>query len=329
MVYTTCMGRTERLEQHSMGPAIETVDILYDRHLRHDILTPGQYAKILHCIDDPEQVESLRSHIASEQAKFWNRWGAWRGRHPDHWLPGFHSIQTLLPTYPQLAEFIDPQEGDLIVDYMSGYAPVAEHIAARNDKIAGYIGIDGYGPVVQSAQTHLASLGIPNTGAYEHNFYDGVLPDRLEEQVASVSPKRLTNLSNWGLSYLDMITLENVLNAGFDMGEDLGVETTFVINMLTDGKFDRNVLAQKFKEEIVPENRERGNWSGLVRAGLALPAMKQFGREIEKTGVLAIWTPDEYEQLLSERGFQVIEKDDTVLWGQSTAIRIVRDRNGL
>lgn len=327
MVYTTRMIRTEAPEQHEMGPIVETSDALYERYLQNENLTPGQYAKILHQIDDEGQVEALRVHIAAEQAKFWNRWGSWRGRHPDHWLPGFHSIQTLLPTYPQLADFINPQEGDLIIDYMSGYAPVAEHVMARTNGIAGYIGIDGYEPVVRTARTHLASLGIQNTGAYEHNFYDGSLPDGLEEQVASVSPRRLINFSNWGLSYLDMNTLETVLTAGFDMGEDLGVETTFVINMLTDGKFDRSKLAQRFKEEIVPENRQRGNWSGLVRAGIALPSMKQFGKEIEQTGVLAIWTPGEYEELLGERGFQIIERDDSVLWGQSTALRIVRDSN--
>jgi hypothetical protein len=181
------------------------------------------------------------------------------------------------------------------------------------------VSIDSNADVARDAEAQLARSRIPFTRVLTHDLAEG-LPDALFEILRKSRPERVRYISSWGISYLDLDALTRLLRQCLDAGGHGGAPRTVDLNMITEGRFDPEVLRRHFIRDIVPVLLLRGQVRSLVRALRALPEMRRFGETFQQ--VVPIWQPDELRTQLEERGFRFVRADHTLLWGQSTALRI-------
>lgn len=292
-------------------------------------LSFGQQTKILHLLD-PQEREALVPGIEVAKAEFWKKWIRFRCGLPDEGPPVFDDVVNMLPVREQFTEFIDPRPGDLIIDLMGGSANMARYIAQREPRIAGYIVIDNNDFALERAQRQLSKVNMPHAGAgavknkdTEHYDLSKGLPPDLTDLIGKIVPTRVHYVSNWGMTYVAADDFLRLVGECFDPNKNGGLPSVLDFNMITEGSFNPQVLAEKFRKEVVPH----ALWppwhlriGDLRRAKKATPEIQEFGRELPL--VEPIWFPEEMQTLLKEQGFIIERRNDTLLWGQSTAMKI-------
>lgn len=292
---------------------------LHQRFLAGDEqLSAGQLTKIVHLLPREHQIEAIAT-IRTAQSAFWQEWSAFRGGLDYDGEPNFYHVVGRLPVLGQYAGFIDPRPGDVIVDLAGGSAAMAAYF--DKSRIAGYITIDSNPLVQKKAREHLSRLGHPTDHVIEHDLTQG-LPDGLKDRIAAVSPLRARFISNWGTGYFPIEPMARLYLACLDFETVLGIPSTVDFNILTNGKFDPEVLRKNFIKEVVPQHLMTLQIRSLFRAFRAMGPIIKFGRELPM--VAPIWYREEIKELLTERGLEVIREDATLLWGQSTAMQVQR-----
>ena len=283
-------------------------------------LTVGQQAKILHRLPQKER-KPLQHQIREVQGDFWQVWTDFRCRPAVGWLrpPVFDDLVGLLPARKEFADFVGVKEGEMVVDLTAGAATMAEYF--RGKKIS-YVAVDGNPLIEKDAVKQLASLDFPVKAVYIKDLSDG-LPEELSGLIAQKRPLAIRYISNWGLTYLDAESIRSVARQCLDSRFNHGIPATLDINMMTSGKFDRDELQRRFREEIVPEQKKQGAAGMLrvIRAFSALPGSRKFADSWPL--VMPMWYPDEMvEEVLKPAGLKVEAVNPELLWGQSTAIKI-------
>lgn len=291
-----------------------SIGAIHERHLRGEKLPPGALAKVIHLLPEEEQ-GIARDIVASAQSPFWAKHGPFRwGLSP---VRNFNRVVDLLPVREQFAAFADVKEGDLVVDLGAGSVDMARYFTGC--RVAGYVAIDSSPLIEPRARMQLERLGY-NPRVLIHDLARG-LPRELNTIISELAPNRVNYLSNWAITYLPAADFVMVVGDCFNSEISHGVETVLSFNMLTNGKFDTGVLKTHFRQEIVPQQKRslRGGVR-LVGAALSLPSIIRFGRELPEA--MPVWYPDEIVAILTDRGFEVVDIDSSLLWGQSTAMKV-------
>lgn len=290
------------------------INELMERNARGEPLSWGHKAKILHRLPEAER-GPLRAEILTHQERFWLEWTDFRMAHFEDTQPNFYHVVGLTPVQQQFATFVDPQAGDLIVDLMGGCANMADHVAGAG--LAGWFSIDQNPRIRERASARLAAAKLQGE-AICHNLANG-LPEGFRDRIAALSPRRVHWISNWGVTYLDVERFLALLSECLDPALP-GEPPVLDLNMITEGRFNRDVLTDHFTKEIVPQNLLHP--IRLRRAFSALQRLRIFAEAFQH--VSPIWFPDELTSILQEAGFVVERQDSTLLWGQCTAMRIRR-----
>jgi len=329
------LKEAERTQQRKAN----SVETLLTLHFKEPgSLTVGQLAKIAHCLP-AEQGSEIRRKLSEAGETFWIEWQKFRcgvtneGDPTPSDEPNFYHVVDLLPVIPQFAHFAvsgmrERQKNNkanvTVLDLMGGTAPIAKHLAKRVN-IAEYVLIDGNPRIEKEAKRQLEALSIPSSQVIVHDLSEG-LPPSLSERMDQAkrnngnTQTELLVVSNWGLTYLTGKDFLRVMNECFDPNFNNGIPTTVAFNMLTDGGFDPEVLEQHFKREIVPKHILTGKFKALKRAKVSVPEIKRFGRQVRE--VVPIWYPSEIKDLLEQDNFTVDQVNSSLLWGQSTAVRV-------
>lgn len=293
--------------------AANSLTALHQKHLSSEQLPTGSLAKIIHLLPEEEQ-RSARWKFKDAQPQFWGKWGSFRGGLS---FVNFNDVVDLLPVRAQFADFVDAKKGDLIVDLGSGTADMAKHFKAQ--KLAGYVAIDNNPMLEEHARRKLVYLGYhPHT--IVHDLSMG-LPAALTTIISEAEPAKVNYISNWAMTYLPAKEFLTLAEACFDPKSNHGVEITLSFNMITNGSFDPEVLRDNFRREVVPQHKK--SLTGLyrlIKARLATPKMVAFGKELPE--IVPVWYPEEIRDILQGRGFEVVLEDQSLLWGQSTAIKV-------
>lgn len=286
-------------------------------------LNAGSMAKVLHTIPDQTQREELRGEISEAQRKYWAEWSDFRSK-PASWVSKrFENIVKLLGVREDFAKFLQIQPGTLVVDLMAGSGQMAPYYqeAGRKDGMTGYLGVDN-NPITETiANQRLARLGIPHWGFLLQDLAREGLPNAQVGQLAAeAQPSQVQFASMWGLTYLDGEKMTQLVGQCLETQSVTGVETSLAVCMITDGKFDPEVLKNRFKGEIAPREMLQLHFAELFGAIRSIKPMMEFGRTFKD--VSPIWYPDEIGDLMIHAGLHVAEVDSTLMWGQSTAMKI-------
>lgn len=303
------------------GRQSNTLPLIVERYKAGKILSAGDSAKVLHLVEDPVRRVQLRKEILEAQKTYWRNWWEFRCMPAGKGNPNFDDVVRLLPVRREFAHFVDPQDNTLLIDLMAGSANMAPYFQ-ETKKLAGYIGIDSNDLIEEVARGRLARSGIKRAGFILHDLSQGLPEDKLSKEVHGENPDPVQYASMWGITYLDAERFTDLVKQclGSKFNEGRGAIPDLSFCMITDGRFDPQVLRKKFMGEIFPRELKGLHFSRLIRAMRALPQMKKFGDSFRE--VSPIWYPNEIGNLLEKVGLHIDKIDDTLLWGQSTAIKV-------
>lgn len=278
-------------------------------HLGDASLNWGQIAKILHLFPEAEK-DTRRIKIQSVQQQYWEKWGNFRCNLSGYGPPNFEDVVKLIGVREQFADFVGLQSGDTVIDLMAGSGQMAPYFL----RTSGYIGIDSNLKLQGDIETRFTSLPIKQRFIF-HDLSEGLPVDNLGRGLAEFPGGRNRFTSMWGITYLDAEQFLRLVGECLEFPNS----TDLSFCMITDGSFDPKVLRNKFIKEVVPKMIVRAKFRPLVRAMRAIPNMIRFGNTFKE--VMPLWYPEEITELLTNNGFNV-EADSTLLWGQSTAIKV-------
>ncbi|MCL4366098.1 class I SAM-dependent methyltransferase [Patescibacteria group bacterium] len=284
-----------------------------------EALNAGNVAKVLHLIEDHSKKDQLRLKILETQGAYWRDWWEFRCLPAGEGKPNFDDIVRLLPVRREFANFVNLQDDTLVVDLMAGSANMAPYFQ-ETGKLAGYVGIDSNNLIEGIARRRLSKLGIKNAGFILHDLSEGLPEPELFSNTSEVNSKTVQYASMWGISYLDAERFTDLVDQCLRLNVGRGVDPKLSFCMITDGSFDPQVLRKRFMKEIFPRELSRLHFKPLIRAIKAIPQMMEFGKTFRE--VSPVWYPEEIIGLLDKAGVQVDRVDDTLLWGQSTAIKV-------
>lgn len=262
-------------------------------------------------------------------ADFWRRWTPWR--HGDPGEGNFTDVMHVLGLYRYFAAFVANHaalKGPLsVLDLGCGAAqlagPLAQAFAERGAHLSRYIGVDFADPAWMPArvQREFSRHDLTERGHYVHHDLNDKLPD------FELTTEPLVITSCWCMTYLGPERLASLLQELSGLVAQRPEPTRVLLNMLTAGRFDRQVLRKRFLAEIVP----RQIWASLSRfdskpardlrlSMKALPRMRVFGDELAEQ-VTLMQVPEVIE-IVQSVGCVVEAVDATALWGQTTSLSI-------
>jgi len=262
-------------------------------------------------------------------AEFWRRWTPWR--HGDPGQGNFTDVMHVLGLYRYFASFVAqhvPIKGLLtVLDLGCGAAqlagPLDRAFAERGAHVQRYIGVDFADPEWMPAriQREFSNKGLTGRGEYVHHDLNDKLPD------LALSPDPLVITSCWCMTYLGPVRVASLLEELTQFVAQRREPTRVLLNMLTGGRFDRQVLTKRFLAEVVP----RQLWATVSRfdvepvrdlrlAMKALPRMRVFGDELAEH--VTLMTVPEVIDVVQSVGCVVEAVDSTALWGQTTSLAL-------
>lgn len=261
--------------------------------------------------------------------EFWRRWTPWR--HGDPGEGNFTDVMRVLGLYRLFAEFVakhlDLQAHCQVLDLGCGAAPLAGPLArtfeARGAFLERYVGIDFACPawMPQRVQREFAREGLGSRGHYIHHD----LAYRLPEMGFDDEPLVMT--SCWCMTYLGPERFDSLLRELMALKTGRFGPTWLFLNMLTAGRFDRQVLTKRFLLDIVPQQikqsfltQEMQPARDLSLAMRALPRMRAFGDEL--AAHIELMSVPQVIQIVENAGCRVEDVDASALWGQTTSLAI-------
>lgn len=266
-------------------------------------------------------------------ADFWRRWTPWRHGDPGH--GNFTDVMRVLGLYPHFASFVAAHvdvKGPLnVLDLGCGAAqlagPLARAFAQTGARIERYVGIDFADRDWMHArvQREFAREGLSERGHYVHHDLNEKLP------ALGLGPEPLVITSCWCMTYLGPERVASLLRELSDFVAHRPGPTHVMVNMLTGGKFDRQVLTKRFLREVVPQRLWASVKHGSTQparelrlAMKALPRMRVFGDEL--AGHVTLMLVPELLDVVKNAGCTVEAVDGSALWGQSTSVAIALRR---
>lgn len=271
----------------------------------------------------------------SNRDDFWQRWSPWR-----HGPPGegnFADVMRVLRTYETFAAFAaehveHPERGVTVLDLACGASPLAGPLAraieARGGSVRRYLGVDFADPawMRERVTAELRRHRLDDRGEYLHHDLATGLPADLASRIDRDGP--LLIASCWGITYLDLGPLRALVDACAALAASRPSGAVLYVNMMTAGRFDRDVLTRRFLGEIVP----RHVWTAargldleplrdIRRAIKALPRMRQFGDEVQH--IARLMPVSDMLTVLREAGHPPARVDGSALWGQTTSLAVI------
>lgn len=273
--------------------------------------------------------ERLASERAETPEEFWTRWTPWR-----HGPPGtgnFADVMRILRLYEAFAAFAVSRvpssvRAVTVLDLACGAAPLVgplrDALAARGVALAQYVGVDFGARAWMEARTAevFAEVGVSDRARWvRHDLAEG-LPD------LPLDPgEALLVTSCWGITYLDPPRVTSLIRQCARLAEGWRW-AELDVNLLTGGKFDRDVLTRRFLFEVVPADLGRAvvglDLAPIRRIRLALralPKMRQFGSEVQQIAGLM---PAETFLGAVEAAGVPLAASETALWGQTSSYAI-------
>lgn len=262
-------------------------------------------------------------------ADFWRRWTPWR--HGDPGQGNFTDVMRVLGLYHHFAAFVASHVNATgpvnVLDLGCGAAqlagPLAQAFERRGARLERYVGLDFADPDWMPArlEREFEREGLTHHGHYVHHDLNNPLP------ALSFGPEPLVILSCWCMTYLGPARVASLLDELSVFAAQRPKPTPLLLNMLTGGRFDRQVLTQRFLREIIP----RQLWMSLrhmnmqptreLRLALkALPRMRVFGDELAEH--ISLMTVPELLTVVENAGCHVDAVDASALWGQTTSVAI-------
>ena len=266
---------------------------------------------------------------STNTAEFWRRWTPWR--HGDPGEGNFTDVMRVLGLYRIFADFVakhvSPQAPCQVVDLGCGAAPLAGPLArvfeARGGSLERYVGIDFADPVwmPQRVQREFMREELRTRGHYMHHDLARPLPD------LGLSDDLLIVTSCWCMTYLGPERVDSLLRELMAFKRRGSGPTRLFLNMLTAGRFDRQVLTKRFLFDIVPRQVKQSFLTQDmqpvrdVRLALhALPRMRAFGDEL--AAHIELMSVPQVIEIVENTGCHVEAVDASALWGQTTSLAI-------
>lgn len=262
-------------------------------------------------------------------ADFWRRWTPWR--HGDPGEGNFTDVMRVLGLYQSFASFVAQhvpiKEPLSVLDLGCGAAqlagPLARAFDDRGARVTRYVGVDFADPEWMPArvQREFSRNDLTDRGEYVHHDLNDKLPN------FELGPEPIVISSCWCMTYLGPARVASLLQELVELVAQRPESTRVLLNMLTGGRFDRQVLTKRFLGEIVP----RQMWASVSRfdatpfrdlrlAMKALPKMRIFGDELAEH--VTLMTVPEVIDVVQSVGCVVEAVDATALWGQTTSLSI-------
>ncbi len=266
---------------------------------------------------------------STNTAEFWRRWTPWR--HGDPGEGNFTDVMRVLGLYRIFADFVakhvSPQAPCQVVDLGCGAAPLAGPLArvfeARGGSLERYVGIDFADPLwmPQRVQREFMREELGTRGHYIHHDLACPLPD------LGLGDDLLIVTSCWCMTYLGPERVDSLLRELMTFKRRRHGPTRLFLNMLTAGRFDRQVLTKRFLLDIVPRQVKQSfltqNMQPVrdVRLALhALPRMRAFGDEL--AAHIELMSVPQVIEIVENTGCHVEAVDASALWGQTTSLAI-------
>lgn len=261
--------------------------------------------------------------------EFWRRWTPWR--HGDPGGGNFTDVMRVLGLYQHFATFVAlhlKTSGPInVLDLGCGGAqlagPLARAFEHRGAQLERYVGLDFADPDWMPArlQREFVREGLTQRGHYVHHDLNDPLPE------LTFGPEPLVITSCWCMTYLGPTRVASLLDELSEFVDHRPEPPWLLLNMLTGGRFDRNVLTRRFLLEVVP----RQLWASLYRlntqpardlrlAMKALPRMRVFADELAEH--VTLMKVAELIAVVEKTGCVVEAVDSSALWGQTTSIAI-------
>lgn len=281
----------------------------------------GDLARVLHLFPDREEANRIWTDVVEPfQIAFWRKWYDLRRKH-------YEAVATRpWGTREAVAEFINPQDGDLIVNIGGGAAPQEPYLvreAQSQDPNAriGVILIDNNPRVERDAEEVLEELG--DALFHREVVIDGVenvVPEIVQRVSTVDGARRVRGLSFYSL-YQPLHLAAEQFSKLFEAGEELGVPTDMIVVVLNP-EFDQRRLHGIFQDEIAPS---------LAQTEEGRKTLKEFREGYGHIGphgdavreAMPIWTVGELQDYFGNEGFRIVEKAD-ILHGQTVCLRLQR-----
>ncbi|HRI69817.1 MAG TPA: class I SAM-dependent methyltransferase [Polyangium sp.] len=262
-------------------------------------------------------------------AEFWRRWAPWR--HGDPGQGNFTDVMQVLGLYRQFATFVANHAhvtGAVnVLDLGCGAAqlsgPLTKAFEARGVQLLRYVGLDFADPdwMPGRVEREFAREGLKERGHYVHHDLDNPLPH------LGFGPEPLVITSCWCMTYLGATRVATLLAELTAFVAHRSEPTRVLLNMLTAGRFDRNVLTRRFLLEVVPRQlklaamgRDLEPARALRLSMKALPRMRVFGDELAE--YVTLMTVPELLEVVEKAGCIVESVETSALWGQTTSVAI-------
>jgi len=261
--------------------------------------------------------------------EFWRRWTPWR--HGDPGQGNFTDVMRVLGLYHHFAVFvashIETNGPFNVLDLGCGAGqlagPLAHAFEQRGARLERYVGLDFADPDWMPArlQREFEREGLTHRGHYVHHDLMNPLPE------LTFGPEPLLITSCWCMTYLGPARVSSLLDELSAFVGNRPEPTWLLLNMLTGGRFDRQVLTRRFLLEVLP----RQLWTSLKRwdtqparelrlAMKALPRMRVFGDELAEH--VTLMTVPELLGVVEKAGCTIAAVDGSALWGQTTSVAI-------
>jgi hypothetical protein len=270
-----------------------------------------------------EQRRVLVQIARKEHAVFWAEWHPFRCTYEGDadGLAFWHVVDLIdRPSDPDgtrglFAKFMQLQPDTLIVDIASGtQTTTLEVLLKHTSSLAGYVAIE---PAESSMNLHQNFHQNGHGHLIEHipwDFWHGFPAKQIADIARQRNAKKVAVMTYWGATYLPKEEIRQWVT------EALTVADSVYINMLTHGKFEPEVLKQRYMPLLLNLLMSKKiSLSEAIRALRAIKKMSRFGFEFSK--LMPLWTSQEIRDMLSDICVIKREKLDP-MWGQTAFIEL-------
>jgi hypothetical protein len=273
---------------------------------------------------DIEQRQLVVKNARQEHAIFWSKWHPFRCTEQGD-LEGnaFWHVVDLIDrdvnvdgTRGLFVDFLDLDQNTLVIDIASGARPtMLEVLLKRTKTLAGYVAIE---PDVNSESLKKNFNLNGHSHLLEHipyDFWEGFPTAQISEIARKRNATRIVTLTYWGATYLPKKEIKDWVTKA------LAVSDAVYINMPTHGKFQPQVLKQRYMPLLLKLIFSgKVSVSDAMRALRAIKKMVLFGNEFSE--LMPLWVVDEIQEMLRDVSEIKRVRQDR-MWGQTAFLELV------
>ncbi|MGZ9222377.1 MAG: hypothetical protein ACXW4Q_09730 [Anaerolineales bacterium] len=284
--------------------------------------TLGEQLRLLDELE-VEQRQLLVKNARHEHARFWGKWHPFRcTEQGDGEGNAFWHVVDLIDrdmdadgTRGLFADFLNLPPGTLVVDIASGARPtMLEVLLKRNNTLSGYVAIE---PDINS-ESLKNSFQLKGHGhLLEHipyDFWEGFPAQQVSEIARKGNATKVVTMTYWGATYLPKKEIRDWVT------EALTVSDAIYINMPTQGKFQPQVLKQRYLPLLIKlVLGGKVSISDALRALRAIKKMVLFGNEFSE--LMPLWTVDEIQEILADV-CKINRVKQDIMWKQTAFLEL-------